>query len=117
MLSFLIPQAYAQCTPGQGVNLTECFSLGSGKGTVGSVYSKPSDIINLLVNNAFVLAGIILFLMVIFAGFKFISNSSKGQEDAKNILTTAMIGFILLFSAYWIVKIILIITGQNTNFI
>ncbi len=128
MFSFLVPQVYAvdepgdggvlsPCTPGEGgINLADCLVLGEGKGTVADTYDTPAVLINLIVRNLFVIAGIILFIMIIFAGFKFIGGASKGQEEAKNILTIATAGFLIMFAAYWIVKIVGIVIGQNIIF-
>ena len=108
-----IPKAYAACVPTQdGVNLSDCVDLGNGQ-SIGEVYSNPSVLVNTLVRNLFVFAGIILFFMIMFAGFKFISQGTKGKDEAKSILTTAVIGFIIMFAAYWIVQILQILTGMS----
>lgn len=112
----IVPKAVAQCSTGQGgVDLRECLQLGGGQ-TVASVYSTPAVLINLLVRNVFILAGIILFFVIMYAGFQFISGGKKGAEQAKTTITTALLGFVIMFSAYWILQIIRIITGIGTIF-
>lgn len=117
----LIPKAYAQsnlgldgCDPSQsGLNLTDCLRL-QGNQTVGSVYDSPAFLVNLIVRNLFIIAGVILFVMIIYAGFQYITNP-KGPDEAKSILTAAAIGLILMFAAYWVLQIVKIITGANVG--
>jgi len=102
----LIKPAYAQN------RLSDYLKLSDGS-TVESRYDTPSKIVNLIVSNLFVVAGIVIFFLIIGAGFSFLQNSSKGKEEAKNLATGAIIGFIVMFAAYWIVQIIEAITGAN----
>jgi len=99
---------------GSGIDLSQVFTLGAGTDTsVASVYSTPSVLINLIVRNLFVVAGIILFITILVVGFKFVAQGTKGKDEAKTILTAAVTGFILMFVAYWIVQIIGILTGAD----
>jgi hypothetical protein len=111
----LIPQAQAQCLPGNlygGINLGDCLKL-SDSTAVSAVYDSPAFLVNLIVRNLFIVAGVIFFLMIIFAGYRMILGGQKGAEDAKNIFNNAIIGFIIMFSAYWIVQIISYMTGVS----
>ena len=115
MLFGLIPAVYAQevsqCGAGTGgIDLGNCLRL-SDSTRVSSLYDNPAFLVNLLVSNLFVVAGVILFLFVILAGFKFLMGGQKGAEDAKNILQTALLGFIIMFAAYWIIQIVALLTG------
>ena len=99
---------------GRGIDLSQVFTLGAGtNASVASVYSTPSVLINLIVRNLFVVAGIILFITILVVGFKFVAQGTKGKDEAKTILTAAVTGFILMFVAYWIVQIIGILTGAD----
>lgn len=70
--------------------------------------------IALLVSNflkiSFVLAGLILLFYFILGGIGMISsagkNDPKAAEGAKQTITSAVIGFVVVFTAYWIVKLI-----------
>jgi hypothetical protein len=114
MLLGLIPTVYADysaCGAGRGgINLGDCLQL-SDSTKVSSVYDTPAFIVNLLISNLYIVAGIILFIIIIAAGFKFITGGKKGAEDAKNMIQTALIGFIIMFSAYWIMQIVALLTG------
>jgi hypothetical protein len=102
------------CNPSSGnLNLVDCLILNPDEGnTVAGVYDTPAVVVNVIVRNLFVLGGIVLFFMIILAGFKFaMSPQSKGKEDAKNIAQGAGIGFLIMFSAYWIIQILEILTG------
>lgn len=105
------------CDPGgSDLNLFDCLRLNDQQ-TVKEVYNEPADLVNVIVSNVFVAAGIILFLMVIFAGFKFVmSSQSAAKEDSKKIITGVVVGFLVMFSAYWIVQIVEIITGMEILF-
>lgn len=73
------------------------------------------DLINVLVKNIFVLAGVLLFILLIFGGLQVIVKAGAGEPEAagrgKNAVTAALIGFALILAAYWIVQIIEYITG------
>lgn len=102
------------CDPGSNtLDLTNCLRL-SGTQTVGDVYSTPAVLIDLIVRNLFPIAGVILFVMIIFAGFQYITNP-KGPDEARSILEAAIIGLIIMFAAYWILQIVKIITGANVG--
>lgn len=107
------PSLRAQCAPGGGgINLADCLRLSDFQ-AVSEVYSSPAFLVNLIVRNIFVLAGIVLFLLVIYAGFKFIHGGKKGIEEATSIATTAVMGFLIMLAAYWIVQIVQLITGAD----
>ena len=102
------------CDPGSGkFNLMDCLLLNPKEGTtVEETYGNPAKIVNVVVQNLFVLGGAAIFLMIVFAGLKFMmSTQSKGKEDAKNIAQGAGIGFLIMFSAYWIIQILELLTG------
>lgn len=102
------------CEPGtSSIDLTDCLRL-SGNQTVGSVYESPAFLIDLIVRNLFIIGGIILFVMILYAGFQYITNP-KGPEEAKSVLEAAVIGMVLMFAAYWILQIIKVITGANVG--
>lgn len=101
------------CDPGSGgINLFDCVILNPDEGTVvKDVYNTPAVVVNVVVQNLFVLGGAVLFFMIILAGFKFASGPTKAKEESKNIAQGAGIGFLIMFGAYWIIQIIELLTG------
>lgn len=75
--------------------------------------TTPGGIINQLLAFAFPLAGLILFVMIVWGGFTMVSGASnkKALDDGKKRIVAAVIGFILLFIAYWIMQILEVIFG------
>jgi hypothetical protein len=94
------------------LNLGDCYALNSTQ-TVGQVYTSPAVLVNLLVRNIFIIAGIILFFLIMYAGFLFITGNVKGKDKAKEVLQGAIIGFLVMFAAFWIVQIIKVVTGAD----
>lgn len=91
----------------------------------GPAKSFPSfgDLVNVIVRNILTIAGIIALVAVIIAGFQIISGAGKmeGEKAAKGAgaFTAAVVGIIIIFSAYFIVQIIEKILGYpilNPNF-
>jgi hypothetical protein len=117
-MSFSIVQpVYAACNPNaQGLKLTDCLLLNNDQ-SVASVYSTPAALINILVSSIFVIAGVILFFMFIYAGFLFIMDpTTKAKDKAKDLLTTAVTGLVVMFAAFWILQIVKVFTGADLLF-
>lgn len=72
--------------------------------------SKIGNLVTLVLNVIYVIAGLVLLFYFILGGIGMIS--SAGQSDpqkaaaAKKTLTSALIGFVVVFVSYWIVKLI-----------
>ena len=68
------------------------------------------SIVTLFLNIAFVLSGIILLFFFIMGGIGMISSAGESDpqkaEQAKKTITSAVIGFVIVFASYWIVKLI-----------
>lgn len=89
---------------------------------IGDLFATPfktpesiTGLVTLFLNIAFVVSGVILLFFFIFGGIKMISsagnNNPQDAEQAKKTVTSALIGFIVVFVSYWIVKLIGLITG------
>ncbi len=96
--------------PNQPVELHQYLRLKDNVG-VGDEFDSYGTIVNLLVKNLFVVAGLLIFFLIIGAGLSFLKDTEKGKNDAKGLATGALIGFIIMFSAYWIVQIVEHLTG------
>lgn len=66
-----------------------------------------------VVTVATALAGLAVFLMLISGGFKFLTSGGdpKAQEQAKNTMTYAVLGLVLIIAAYLILKFLSVFTG------
>lgn len=62
-----------------------------------------------------VLSGIILLIMIVMGGFTMLTNPTnpQAQEAGKNQITFAVIGFFLMFMAYWIIQILELMFGLS----
>lgn len=83
---------------------------------VKDVFNSTDDMLNLIVKVLFVGAGLVLFVMIIGAGIAMIQGGGKDAEKAKTTMTSAVLGFIIMFAAYWIMQIIQLLTGINMGF-
>lgn len=89
-------------------------------GSTGSNLKESSNVglyISNIITGAISFAGIILLFILIIGGIAMIKGAGKSDpksmEQGKQAATSALIGFIVVFSAYWIVKLIESITGLN----
>lgn len=95
----LIKTVYAQPPPIAGGPPAELTGL-------EAVFSK-------VVGISIAIGGVALFIMIIIAGYKYIlaGSDSKAAEGAKNTLTYAIYGIVLLALAYLILRLIANFTG------
>lgn len=72
--------------------------------TLGGVGSLATA----LLSNAIVIAGIILIFLIIISGIQMISSAGNPEKvgQARQIITTGILGFILIVAAYFIVKLV-----------
>jgi hypothetical protein len=105
------------CTPGgdSGINLLNCLRL-SDNTPVYTRYNNFSDLVTIVVNNLILVGSIIFFFMIIYGGYLYIAKGKKGVDDARGIWTRAVVGIIVMISAYWIVQIIQFMTGARFLF-
>ena len=80
-------------------------------------FKSIGDLISTLLPNIYLIAGIILFVLLIAGGLGIIVNAGKGDKNgvAKGgqLLTAALIGFLVIIGSYWIIQIISTVTGLN----
>jgi len=83
--------------------------------TPGRTFLSPITLLNIFVQNAFVIAGVITLVLLIFSGFRFIvaagSGDTKQMEGAKKAITGALLGLILVIGSVWIIQIIEAVIG------
>ncbi len=120
-----LAQHYCECPPvptvegggeGSGLDWYRLYhSVQSWGGQIG--YLSPSTrlgrIISALTTNLFPIVGLLLLIYLLYGGYNYLlaGGDPKKAQAARSIITTALIGFILIFLAYWLVKIIAMILG------
>ncbi len=74
-------------------------------------------LLSVIVPNAFMLAGVIAFLLLVFAGFGMIqaagSGDTKQMESGKKAITGAVIGLLVIIGSFWIIQILETLTGMK----
>ena len=88
-----------------------------GGTTLQTTPEKVNDIVSAIVMGSISIAGVILLFMLIGGGIAMIAGAGKSDpktvEMGKKAATSALIGFVVVFSAFWIVKLIETITGLD----
>ena len=91
---------------------------------IGQTFNSPfgqtstlADLISLIVRLGFVISGILILFFIIFAGFQIVAGAGGNNPDAakkgQQAATSAAIGFVIVFAAYWIVRLIEVIIKVN----
>ena len=76
----------------------------------GASLTGVGEIVTLFLNVAFALSALILLFFFIMGGIGMIGSAGKNDpqkaEQSKKTITSAVIGFVIVFVSYWIVKLI-----------
>jgi hypothetical protein len=66
------------------------------------------DVVSALLLYIIPFAGLAMLLYLLYGGYQYLLSRGdpKAMQQAQGAITTALIGFILVFAAYWIVQII-----------
>ncbi len=88
---------------------------------LGTVAPSPiasfGDLVNIIVKNAFMLAAVLTFLLLVLGGFGVIMGAGAGDtkklEQGQKTITGAVLGLILIVVSYWIVQILEKLTGMT----
>jgi hypothetical protein len=73
----------------------------------------PGEIISKILPYIFTIAGIILFVFLIWGGFELLASGGNPErtKKAQGKITSALIGFLIIFLAYWITQLLEAIFG------
>jgi len=78
-------------------------------------FQTIGDLINVLLPNILLIAGVSLFIIILVLGFRMVqsagSGDAEGTAQGKQALTYAIGGFVLIFAAYLIIQAVEFITG------
>ncbi len=80
----------------------------------------PGHILSVLIKNIiFPAAGLLLFLLIVYGGFTIVQGSTMGNDSVvaagKQRVTAAVVGFLLLFSSYWLWQIVELALGLGAT--
>jgi hypothetical protein len=72
-------------------------------------------LVTAIVRNAFMLAGVLSLILLIFGGFQFIvaAGDAKKAEQGRMAMTGAVTGLVLVLGSFLIIEIIEVLTGLN----
>lgn len=101
------------CTKEVKAGQCECVQSPSSLIIDGKMIDSPVPFVNLgqmfsaLLPYIFVIAGLILFFLLITNGLKMLTSGGnpKTTEAAKSGLTAAVVGFIIIFVSYWLIQL------------
>lgn len=103
MYSLLVRSAFAA-----PVNIKDYFLPAKSFPTLGLL-------INVIVRNLLTIAGILTFIIVVVAGLKVILHAGAGDSEKagkdKGAFTAAVVGLIIIFGAYFLIRLIEFLIG------
>jgi len=101
--------------PNQGTFSTQFSTYNNQVGSQLNALTSPGLVISKLLPYILTLGGLILFAMLITGGFEVMTaaTNAKKADAGKARITTAVIGFVIIFAAYWIAQILEIMTGVS----
>jgi len=70
-------------------------------------------LVNVIVRYVFPFAGLLLLLYLIYGGFMYLTSAGDPQKakTASGIITTALLGFVIVFVSFWVVEIVAYVLG------
>jgi hypothetical protein len=94
------------------VNIGQQLKIKGGT-PISSTYKQINTYISQILPNIFVVAGLILLVLFIAGGLGTIlsAGNPEAQQKSKTAVTSAVIGFTIIFASFWIIQIIQVITG------
>ena len=90
-------------------------SVGSGKALSFDVGS-PADFISEFIQiYLFPLAAIVLFIYLLWGGLSYMLSSGNPDKTkaAWAKITQALIGFVIIFTSWWLIRLVEVVTGIN----
>lgn len=94
----------------RAVNIGDIFEPAKKFPTLG-------DLLNILLPNVLLIAGVILFILILAGGFMILKGAGSGDaqsaEKGQKAATFAVIGFVIIFVSYFVIQLIELVTGIN----
>lgn len=81
--------------------------------TISSSTNFVSNLFTVVLPYVFIIAGLGLFVMLVAGGFQVMTavSNPEGADAGKKRITSAFIGFFILFASYWLIQALEIIFG------
>lgn len=97
------------------INIGEQYLFG-GEG-VSTVFPDLASLISLVVEVALGAAGVVFFAMLVWGGIRYISarGDEKAIGEARDTLTNAVIGLLIVISSFAIIRLIALATGADIS--
>lgn len=96
------------------MNLSDIYQPGALLGSDITI----SQFLSPIIQNASIAVGVLSFITLLFAGFRYVSSAGNEKEvgNAANTITYALIGLGISTLAYWITKILFAVGGAGGIF-
>ena len=80
---------------------------GGGQATIDDD-TELNELVRYIFNFTIMIAGLLAFFMLVFGGFRYLTSAGNpaAQKDAKDILTSAILGLLLLLGSYLLLQVI-----------
>jgi len=106
---------------GGGLTIPDPIGTNSPVSRVNGKFNSSQTIgemVGALIPYIFAFAGIILFVMFVMAGFTLLTAVGNKEKIAKGsaMMTSSIIGFVIIFVAFWIMQLLEMIFGINLGF-
>ncbi len=100
---------------GSNVNLNSIQQKAFPGGTTFGSTTSLGTIVAAAVPWIFTIAGMLLLVYLVFGGLQLMLSQGdpKNAQAAKSHITNALVGFIIIFVAYWVVQLVGIIFGLD----
>ena len=103
------------------LDIRDYFNRGTSSGATipirGSAYTDEYlfTFASSVLKNVYIIAGIVLLFFIVIGGMGMILNAGNAekQKQGSKTVTSAVVGFLIMFASYWLIKIIEIITGTK----
>lgn len=81
------------------------------------LYVQPAFFVTIILRYVFPIAGILMLIFLVLGGFQLMTSRGdpKAVESAKGKITNALLGFVIIFIAYWLVSLIANVLNLETT--
>lgn len=101
------------------VDIGEKFLLGEGTTGIKNAphLNSIGTFISTILPNIFVVAGVIIFFFIFLGGFTMITSAGnpEKQKEGSQMITGAVLGFVIIFGAFWIAQLIGLVLMGNAQ--